>query len=345
MARPRVFVSSTYYDLKHVRSALESFIESLGYEPILSEKGDIAFTPEVPLDESCYREVKNADILVLVVGGRYGSERSTAGKVPPKSFFERYESVTKLEYKSAVAQDIPIYVFVERQVYAEYQTYLRNKGRTDITYAHVDSANVFVLIEEILAQPRNNPVREFDRYEDIEIWLREQWAGLFRELLHRATASKQIATLQSQVSGVAEVANTLRVYLEEVVQKVAPAQGSKLVSDETARLEEALRQSKLLANRFVQWCTDLLEIPPEDVVHALVAATAFADLGEKLAGRLKGPEREHMLRNVVPQNTAAFRDANAARRQLGRPEFEDKPLGDQLELREARPERPARSRK
>ena len=28
MAKPRVFVSSTYYDLKHLRSALESFIES-----------------------------------------------------------------------------------------------------------------------------------------------------------------------------------------------------------------------------------------------------------------------------------------------------------------------------
>jgi hypothetical protein len=36
MAKPRVFVSSTYYDLKHLRSAIEAFIDSLGYEPILS---------------------------------------------------------------------------------------------------------------------------------------------------------------------------------------------------------------------------------------------------------------------------------------------------------------------
>jgi len=39
MSKPRIFVSSTYYDLKHVRSSLEAFIERLGYEPILSEKG------------------------------------------------------------------------------------------------------------------------------------------------------------------------------------------------------------------------------------------------------------------------------------------------------------------
>ena len=63
MARPRVFVSSSYYDMKHVRSSLDNFIESLGFESVLSEKGDIAYSPDVPLDESCYREASSADIL------------------------------------------------------------------------------------------------------------------------------------------------------------------------------------------------------------------------------------------------------------------------------------------
>jgi len=76
MARPRVFVSSTYYDLKHLRSSLENFVESLGFDAILSEKGKIAYTPDLPLDESCYREVGTADIFVLIVGGRYGTEVS-----------------------------------------------------------------------------------------------------------------------------------------------------------------------------------------------------------------------------------------------------------------------------
>ena len=95
MAKPRIFVSSTYYDLKHVRSSLELFIESLGYEPVLSEKGDIAYTPEQALDESCYREASSADIFVLIVGGRYGSVASgDPGKRSP-SFFDSYESINK----------------------------------------------------------------------------------------------------------------------------------------------------------------------------------------------------------------------------------------------------------
>jgi hypothetical protein len=139
MARPRIFVSSTYYDLKHVRSSLDLFIESLGFESVLSEKGDIAFTQDSTLDESCYREAAGADIFVLIVGGRYGSETGGRQKVPSRTFFERYESITKKEYESAATRDIPVYVLVESNVYAEYQTYFRNKDNKEINYAHVDS--------------------------------------------------------------------------------------------------------------------------------------------------------------------------------------------------------------
>src|SRR5262249_31662243 len=143
MARPRVFVSSTYYDLKHIRSSLDLFVESLGYEPVLSEKGDIAYTADRPLDESCYREAASADIFVLIIGGRYGSEASGERKKPTHTFFERYESITKKEYESAVSRDVPIYIFVESGVYSEYQTYLRNKENKSIAYAHVESVNIF----------------------------------------------------------------------------------------------------------------------------------------------------------------------------------------------------------
>jgi len=110
MAKPRVFISSTYYDLKHIRASLELFIQSLGFETILSEKGDIAYSPEIPLDESCYREAAAADIYVLIVGGRYGSEISEtkkSSKKDTKSFYERYESITKREYGSANSKKVP----------------------------------------------------------------------------------------------------------------------------------------------------------------------------------------------------------------------------------------------
>jgi hypothetical protein len=56
----------------------------------LSEKGDIAYSPDMPLDEFCYKELSNADIFVLIVGGRYGSETSDDGKKISKEFYDRY---------------------------------------------------------------------------------------------------------------------------------------------------------------------------------------------------------------------------------------------------------------
>jgi len=37
MARPRIFVSSTFYDLRHVRNDLENFIKTMGYDTIMND--------------------------------------------------------------------------------------------------------------------------------------------------------------------------------------------------------------------------------------------------------------------------------------------------------------------
>ncbi|MDD5703557.1 MAG: DUF4062 domain-containing protein [Dehalococcoidales bacterium] len=168
MARPRIFVSSTFYDLKHIRTSLEGFIKGLGYEPVLSEKGSIAYDPAMPLDESCYRETKTCDIFVLIIGGRYGSETSSEKKQLKKDFYERYESITKKEYESACGRDLPTYILVDRAVFVEYETFKRNRENTSIDYAHVYSINIFYMIDHIINRARNNPLYQFERLIDIE---------------------------------------------------------------------------------------------------------------------------------------------------------------------------------
>ena len=64
MAKPRIFISSTFYDLRQVRSDLDQFIESLGYEPIRNEEGDIPYGKEEELEEYCYKEIKMCDEIV-----------------------------------------------------------------------------------------------------------------------------------------------------------------------------------------------------------------------------------------------------------------------------------------
>src|SRR5262249_33171567 len=149
------------------------------------------------------------------------------------TFYQRYDSITKLEYKNAVQQDIPIYILVERSVYSDYENYQRNRDNKTFNYAHVDSVNIFHLIEEILAQPQNNAVFQFDKYNDIEAWLREQWAGYFKEMLSKSSSQRQIASLSAQVGQLSEINQTLKRYLEEVVSKVAPEESAQLIKKES----------------------------------------------------------------------------------------------------------------
>ncbi len=256
MARPRVFVSSTYYDLKHLRSSIENFIESMGYEPVLSEKDNIAYTPDAPLDESCFREARNSDMYVLIIGGRYGSEVSATRdeSQKPRSFFDRYESITKQEYLSAVERNIPIYILIDAAVDAEFQTYLKNKENKGIHYAHVDSINVFVLIEEIRQRKQNNPIKLFSRYAEVEGWLREQWAGLFREFIHRLSTTQQIHDLSAKIEELGQTTETLKRYLEQVIESVSNKQPAALdvIKKENARLIVAKRDAEFLSFGYIK---------------------------------------------------------------------------------------------
>lgn len=323
MARPRVFISSTYYDLKHIRASLETFIESLGFDPVLSEKGKIAYDPTRSLDKSCYDEVKNSNILVLVIGGRYGSEKSETKTDSSKGFFDRYESITKTEFKNAVDNGIPVYVLIERAVYVEYETYLCNKDNTSIKYAHVDSVNVFGLIEEILGMRQGNPFQQFDRFSDIQAWLREQWAGLFRQLLTRISSQAQIASLAGQVNVLTEINRTLKTYLEEVVTKIAPDDAQAIINRQEERLKEVEVDASLNKNELFRKLTNGLDYNPAGVRSAFEKATSPSHLS-LLLSELPNPIKQFAPQDfdeLLTDNPFMLIYANEIRTLLDRPEF------------------------
>lgn len=182
MAQPKAFISSTFIDLKDIREHLNSFIEDYGIKPVLFEKDSITFTPDKPIDESCYKEVENADIFILIIGGRYGSPASSE-KNKLKKGIKNYISVTKKEYLTAVDLGIPIHIFIEGNVLTEFHTYKKNKQNKDLNYAYVDDINIFILIEEIYNRERNNYLKRFASCNDIILYLQQQWAGMFKEYI------------------------------------------------------------------------------------------------------------------------------------------------------------------
>ena len=82
MATPRLFISSTCYDLHEVRFQLRRFIEEIGYEPVMSEFGDIFYDLHQHVHDSCRDEVAKCNMFLLIVGNNYGTvyHRHTAAR-------------------------------------------------------------------------------------------------------------------------------------------------------------------------------------------------------------------------------------------------------------------------
>ena len=72
---PKVMVSSTFYDLRQIRADLARFIgDELGYIALLSGLPSFPVNPDLDTVANCRARVEqDADIFILVIGGRYGS--------------------------------------------------------------------------------------------------------------------------------------------------------------------------------------------------------------------------------------------------------------------------------
>lgn len=200
MARPRIFISSTFYDLKQVRSELEHFLLEAGYDPVLNERGHIAYGKDEPPQNYCYREISNVDILVSIIGGRFGSDSTQKGL-----------SVSQAELETALKLHKQVYIFVERNVRAEYETYQVNKEKADLKYRYAD-IQVYKHLDYVFGLPSNNALASFEFAKDITTYLKEQWAGLFQRLMQE-NEQRERDSLVQDLSASVRTLNELVQYI------------------------------------------------------------------------------------------------------------------------------------
>jgi hypothetical protein len=169
MARPRVFISSTFYDLRQVREDLERLVREFGFDPVRHEMGRVPYAKDKRLETSAYREVELCDILVSIVGGRFGTSSSDYPGM----------SISQAELRRVLDHGIQVFIFVEKSVLAEYATWAVNKDNAAMKFRFVDDGKVYEFIDELYALPIDNAITGFETSANIADFLREQWAGLF----------------------------------------------------------------------------------------------------------------------------------------------------------------------
>lgn len=243
--RPRIFVSSTYYDLKHVRERIERFIENYYFDPVLFESDSVVFEHNKPLDVSCYNEVKLCHMMILIIGGRYGSIISGENQKERKDSYNKdFISITRREFETASKMNIPVFVFIEKNVYAEYQTFSKNKeffesgDELDFSFAHVDDINVFKFINEV----ERVAIKTFERVEDIENYLGNQIAGMLFLYLQEMQNKREEDKILDSVGELKTISRKMNEMLNAV--------GEKLIGEEN--LTKVLNnQNKIVIDFFI----------------------------------------------------------------------------------------------
>ena len=209
MAEPRIFLSSTFYDLRQVRADLDWFIRDIGYVSIRNEGGDIPYGKEDELEQYCYREIERCDILVAIIGGRYGH----TSKVQKEGAEKEY-SISQMELKTALRLQKQVYIFIEKSVRAEYETYMAypDAERSKFRPYHANNIKIHQFIAEVFSLPKNNSIFEFESSQEIVDKCRRQWAGLFQSLLERQ-ARRPEEDLVAQLKETLSVTRQLVDYL------------------------------------------------------------------------------------------------------------------------------------
>ena len=238
MAFPRVFVSSTCYDLTEVRDSLVGFIESFGFEPCLSERGDIFYHPDLHTHESCINEVSNCQLFILIVGGRFGGSYIADPK----------KSIVNAEYYAAKELNAPVFTFVKKSVLDDYKIYKKNIDK-DILESiefpsfeeQVHAIHLFEFIDEIISANVNNGFFGFDYSKEIQKLLRKQWAGMFFDFLQKRRQNQEIKIANTLLSKLSTTSNKLEELVKNLYLDFNKTEAESIIN---------LIETKSMANAF-----------------------------------------------------------------------------------------------
>lgn len=240
MAKPRVFISSTFYDLRQIRADIDQFLRGLGYDAIRNEEGSIPYGKDERLEEYCIQEIRHSDILISIIGGRFGSESKDEASI--EKYIQK-SSISQRELRTAIDNQKQVYIFIDKNVSAEYQTYLLNKGNSNVNYKFVDDQRIYSFIEEIKNLGINNNIKDFETSEDITSYLREQFAGLFQRFIDDQRRVKEINLI-------AELERTSK-NLNQLVE---------FISNQNKDRQEEINQILMINHPLVNWLRPKLEI-------------------------------------------------------------------------------------
>ena len=279
--KPRIFVSSTFYDLKYVREDLANFIRTYNFDPILFEEGDIGYESGKPLDSSCYDAMRTSDMAILIIGGQHGTNATNQTDENSSNFI----SITQQEFISAVQSHIPVFAFVDAKVYTEYDLYKENiekikKDPNHISFRATKDIRVFEFIRNIYGLG-SIPVNEFSKIQDIKDFLSKQWSDMFKKYLNQRKENKEIETIKLSVSKLESIVNQMSIMMDAIGKNVLDKNDEY---DEIKKQQDTVKIKQKIEEFFNEFnkkiCfilprTDQYDTFPESFIKAIVEISNY----------------------------------------------------------------------
>jgi Domain of unknown function (DUF4062) len=305
-------------------------IQAMSYEPVMSEYSDVLYDPRTDAQASCLKEIDTCDILVLVVGSRFGSKASVRAldlvdldevrKLGRDNTFlsdSSSLSVTQVELIRAVQIGVPVFAFVEQAVLHDYNTYLANRDEAFHSQMRFGSVSqpehaqyLFTFIEFLDGLQVNNAIEPFSKIDDIESHLGRQWASLFQRMLRESR----------------EIARTTREY-ERIIEKLNDLQAAVVSTADEGQAREVAQGT--ISFRHV--VADLATLPV-DLRAAISEAISWGELVTRagIVRFLAGPDERLTFgpRLFAELKDGSLLEARARFSQLARYEADWKSLTD-----------------
>lgn len=257
MAIPRVFISSTCYDLKHIRENLKYFVKTLGYEPVLSDEGDVFYSPSSHTHDSCLKEVETCQIFILIIGGRQGG-----------NYKDETSSITNNEYREAVRNNIPIFALVETSVHSDHHVFITNKRENPdivdgISYPSIDDIRIFGFIDEVRKNTKNNAIFPFRDFSDMESYLKKQWAGMMYDFIIQRSNEENAKITNKLLDDLALATKKSEELIKVLLKSGSNNETAEQTIEEVSNRVQAENFAKLVLSRFKMdklWNTSLEDL-------------------------------------------------------------------------------------
>jgi hypothetical protein len=226
---PNIFISSTILDLHHLRDSIRDTISDLGYNPIMSDYGDIGYLPTDSAEESCYLAIKDCQLAVFIVAKRYGYISSNG------------LSVTHNEFKTARKNRIPVIFLVDEEILSYKKVYdaTELKSKSSIIFPGMETPNkVFELVKEFSESEINNGLITYTTVSSAKINIKKQLAHIVGDLLR-----KQFDPIQNEIKDILTEITTLKHILlkkEKDVAKVFSVAFRELLDSENDDLRNMI---------------------------------------------------------------------------------------------------------